>query len=174
MNKRFIFAVVYSSLSLIGASSAAMAETMGRWECSYVGPVSQEPIGDKDGHRIVNVEYSCLGVEGAVLGTLYTGSVTSEWDGPQGKYIAGGGTIRGAGGLAVSFLTEGTGSMVMKDGKPIGTQGSGKGAFQFASGTLAALSGKTDTWQTKPAGFGRFTLEFRTDDEPGTVGTSKK
>jgi hypothetical protein len=62
----------------------------------------------------------------------------------------------------------------MKDGKPAGNEASGKGVFKFASGTLAALSGKADRWQTKPAGFGRFTLEVMADDESGTVGTSQK
>jgi hypothetical protein len=174
MSKRFIVAVVYSSLGFISASGAAMAETVGRFECSVVGPVSQEPIGDKDGHRIVTVQYSCLGVEGLLKGAMYSGFSTSEWDGPQGKYYTGGGTVRAAGGLAVTLLTEGVGSAVMKDGKPAGNEASGKGVFKFASGTLAALSGKADRWEAKPAGFGRFTLEVTADDGPGTVGTSQK
>ena len=81
------------------------------------------------------------------------------------------GLIRVAGGLAVTQITEGTGSMLMKDGKPAGSESSGKGLFKFASGTLAALSGRADRWAAKPAGFGRFTLEITADGEPGTVGT---
>jgi hypothetical protein len=45
--------------------------------------------------------------------------------------------------------------------------------FKFASGTFAALSGKPDRWESKPAGFGRFTLDIMADDEPGTVGTAR-
>jgi hypothetical protein len=142
MNKRFIVAVVYSSLSLISASGVAMAETIGRFECSVVGPVSQEAIGDRDGHRIITVQYSCLGVDGLMKGALYSGLSTSEWDGSQGKYYTGGGTVRAVGGLAVTLLTEGVGSAIMKDGKPAGSEASGKGVFKFASGTLAALSGR--------------------------------
>lgn len=174
MNKRFTVAVLYSSLGVISASGVAMSEPIGRFECGVVGPVSQEPIGDRDGHRIVTVQFSCLGVDGLMKGALYSGLSTSEWDGSQGKYYTGGGTVRTVGGLAVTLLTEGVGTAIMKDGKPAGTEASGKGVFKFASGTLAALSGKTDRWQARPAGFGRFTLEVMTDDEPGTVGTSQK
>jgi len=82
--------------------------------------------------------------------------------------------MRAAGGLAVTLLTEGVGSVIMKDGKPVGNEGSGRGVIKFASGTLAALSGKADTWQAKSAGFGRFTLEFATEDETGAIRTSKE
>ena len=64
------------------------------------------------------------------------------------------------GGLAVSQITEGTGSVVLKDGKPVGTNSSGKGIFKFASGSLAALSGKVFKFNSKPTGLGRFDLEF--------------
>jgi hypothetical protein len=174
MNKRFVVTVVCSTLGLIGATGFALAETVGRFECNVVGAVSQDPIGDKDGHLIRSVQYSCLGVDGLLKSALYSGSSTSEWDGPQGTYLSGGGIIRVAGGLVVTQLTEGTGSVVMKDGKPAGIDASGKGLFKFASGTLAALSGKADRWEAKPAGLGRFTLEIAADGEPGTVGTSQK
>ena len=48
----------------------------------------------------------------------------------------------------------------MKDGKPAGTESSGKAVFKFASGTLAAISGKTVKFTSKPTGVGRFELEF--------------
>jgi hypothetical protein len=49
MGKRIIVTVVCSALGLINASGFAMAETLGKLECSVVGALSQEPIGDKDG-----------------------------------------------------------------------------------------------------------------------------
>ncbi len=173
MDKRFIVTVACATLGLISASGSALAGPVGRFECSVVGAASQDPIGDKDGHRLATVQYSCLGVDGLLKGALYSGFSTSEWDGPQGTYLTGGGMIRTAGGLVVTQLTEGTGSAIMKDGKPAGNEASGKGLFKFASGTLAALSGKPDRWEAKPAGFGRFTLDIAADDEPGTVGTAR-
>jgi hypothetical protein len=173
MNKRFIVTVACATLGLISAGGSALAGPVGRFECSVMGAVSQDPIGDKDGHRITTVQYSCLGVEGLLKDAVYSGASTSEWDGPRGTYLTGGGTIRTAGGLAVTQLTEGSGSAIMKDGKPAGNEASGKGMFKFASGTFAALSGKADRWEAKPAGFGRFTLDVTADDEPATVGTAR-
>ncbi|MGY4622591.1 hypothetical protein [Bradyrhizobium sp. USDA 4486] len=174
MTKRFVVTVMYSALCLISATGFAQAETIGRFECNVLGAVSQDAIGDKDGHLIRSVQYSCLGVEGLLKGALYSGSSTSEWDGAQGTYFTGGGIVRAAGGLAVTQLTQGTGTVMMKDGKPAGVESSGKGVFKFASGTLAALSGKADRWEAKPTGFNRFTLELMPDNEPGAVGMSRQ
>ena len=173
MGKRLVFTVVCSTLGLINASGFALAKTLGKLECSVVGAVSQEPIGDKDGHRLTTVQYACSGVGGLLKDAVYSGSSLAEWDGPQARYLSGGGIIRTAGGFAVTQITEGTGAAVMKDGKPAGSESSGKGLIKFASGTLAALSGKADRWEAKPAGFGRFSLEITADGEAGTVGAGK-
>jgi hypothetical protein len=160
MNKRFIATFVCSALSLIGASGFAFAETIGRYECSIIGTASQDPIGDPNGHVLVSVQYSCFGVNGLLKGDVHTASSISEWDGPKGTFLLGGGIHRAPSGLAVTQITEGTGSVVMKDGKPAGTDSSGKGVFKFASGTLAALSGKVFKFSSKPTGVLRFDLEF--------------
>jgi hypothetical protein len=174
MDKRIIVTVVYSTLGLINASGFALAETVGRLECSVVGTPSQEPIGDRDGHGLATVQISCSGVSGLLKDAVYTSSSTSEWDGSQGTYFAGGGIIRVPGGLAATQLNEGVGSATMKDGKPAGVEASGKTLIKFASGTLAELSGKAVRWEAKPAGFNRFSLEFTTDTEAGTIGKSKE
>jgi hypothetical protein len=174
MNTRFIVALVCSTACSIGASGSATAEMVGRFECSVVGTPSQEPIGDRDGHRLANLQYACFGVDGLLKSAVYTGSATSEWDGPRGTFLAAGGIYRVAGGLAVSQVSEGTSSVVMKDGKPAGNESSGKALFRFASGTLAALSGKAIRFDAKPMGFGRFSLELTADGEPGAVRTSQQ
>lgn len=174
MDKRFIITVVCSTLGLISANGFAQAETVGRYECSVVGAASQEPIGDRDGHRLISVRYACLGVEGLLKGAVYTGSSISEWDGSQGTYLSAGGVHRAPGGLAVSQLTEGKGSVVMKDGKPVGNDVSGKGVFKFASGPLAALSGKAVKFESKPIGVNRSSLEVTADSESGAVGMSRQ
>jgi hypothetical protein len=61
----------------------------------------------------------------------------------------------------------------MKDGKPAGSDASGKAQFKFASGTLATLSGKAVKFETKPTGVSRFSIEY-TDSEPGSVGMSRQ
>jgi hypothetical protein len=171
MDKRIIITVACSALGLVNSSGFAQAEMIGRLECNVAGPVSQEPIGDKDGHLLVSAQYSCRGVEGLLKDATYSGISTSEWDGPQGKFLSGGGIIRAASGLAVTQLIEGVGFA-----KPAlsGIEAFGKGLIKYASGTLAALSGKADKWEAEPTGFGRFSLEVTTDEEVSTVGTSKQ
>ncbi|MEK9285704.1 MULTISPECIES: hypothetical protein [unclassified Bradyrhizobium] len=174
MNKRFLVTVACSALGLISVTGFALAETVGRYECSIVGAISQETVGDRDGHLLRSLQYSCLGVEGLLKDAVYTGSSISEWDGPQGTYLSAGGIVRAAGGLAVTQLTEGKGSVVMKDGKPAGSESSGKAVFKLASGTLATLSGKVVKFDTKPTGVGRFSIELTTDSEVGAVRTSQQ
>jgi hypothetical protein len=160
MRKRFIATFVGSALGLIGASGFALAETIGRYECSFVGAASQEPIGDRTGHSLSSNQFSCFGLDGLLKGAVYTGSSIGEWEGPQGTLFYTGGIHRAPGGLAVTQLTEGTGSVIMKDGKAAGFENSGKAVFKFASGTLAALSGKTVKFAAKSTGVARFNIEL--------------
>jgi hypothetical protein len=109
---------------------------------------------------LVSFQYSCFAVDGTLKGAVNTAVSISEWDGPKGTYLASAGIHRIAGGLAVFQLTEGTGSVVMKDGKAVGTEASGKSIIKFASGTLTALAGKTVNFASKPLGSGRFEILF--------------
>lgn len=57
-------------------------------------------------------------------------------------------------------VIEGTASTVVKDGRLVGNETTGKGIVKFASGPFAALSGKTIKFATKPVNPIRFTVEF--------------
>ncbi|MGA9440654.1 MAG: hypothetical protein WBV76_21055 [Pseudolabrys sp.] len=57
-------------------------------------------------------------------------------------------------------MAEGTASVSMKDGKPVGVTGSGKAIFKLGSDNLAALSGRATKSTTKVTGANRFELEF--------------
>ena len=157
MSKRLIAIFICSALSLIGTSGFAFAGMIGRYECSIIGLPMQDPVGDRTGHMLVTVQYSCFGVDGLLKGTVHTVSSVSEWDGPQGTFLIGGGTQRAPGGLAVTQITDGTASVIKPGG---GTESKGTGVFKFASGTLAALSGKSFKFTTKSTGDLRFDLEY--------------
>lgn len=160
MSKHFMATVFCSTLSLIGAGGFALAETIGRYECSIIGTTSVEAIGDRPGHSLANAQFSCFGVEGLLKGAVYTASNISEWDGPQGRFVSAGGIHRTPGGLAVTQAIEGTASVVVRDGKSVGTESSGSAVFKFASGVLVALSGKSVKFISRPGSAGRFDLEF--------------
>jgi hypothetical protein len=160
MSKRAVATLVCSAISLIGASGFALAETIGRYECNIVGTISAEPLGDRSEHSLVSYEFSCFGVAGLLKGAVYSAMHVSEWDGSQGKFLLMGGVHRSTGGFAVTQMSEGTGSVVVKDGKRLSSTSSGKALFKFGSGTLAALSGKTVNFTSKATGRDRFDLEF--------------
>jgi hypothetical protein len=160
MSKRLIACIFFSAFGLIGTTGFAVANSIGRYECNIVGPIGMEPIGDRDGHLLRSFDYSCMGVDGLFKGAVLTAVSVSEVDGSQVTYHLAGGVHRSAGGLAVGQALDGTGSTVMQEGKTRATA-SGKAIFKFASGTLAALSGKTFKWAVTPIGFNRFELEYR-------------
>lgn len=157
---RIIFALACMAAGLTGMAPLARADTIAHYECAVVGFPSPELIGDRPDHSLMTVEYSCVGVDGLLKGVVYTASNTVEWDGPKGTFLVGTGIHRIPGGRAVMQLTEGTAAVVTKDGKPVGNETSGKGVVKFASGPLAALSGKTIKFVTKPVNPIRFTVEL--------------
>jgi len=160
MRYRVISTLVGSLLVAIATVSFASADTIGRYECATVGLPTQEPIGDRADHNLVTVEYSCVGIDGVLKGAVYTASNTVEWDGNKGTFLIGGGVHRIPGGRAVLQMIEGTASIVVKDGKPVGTATSGKGLIKFASGPYAALAGRAIRFTTVPLNPIRFTVEF--------------
>jgi hypothetical protein len=160
MHPGLVVKLACAALSLIGASGVAVADPIGRYECTIVGALSPEPLGDCNGHSLLSYQYSCFGVDGLLKGATYTANLIQEWDGPDGKFLLAGGVHRVAGGLAVTELLEGAALVVMKDDKPVGVTSSGKAIFKLASGPLAALAGKTVKFATNPASFNHFTLEL--------------
>jgi hypothetical protein len=160
MKNRFTATLMcFALVSLVGAG-VAYADTIGRYECSVVGIGSPEPLGDRAGHGLMSYQFSCYGVDGILKGAVYSAVHVSEWDGRQGTFLLAGGVHRVAGGFAVTQMTEGTATVILKDGKPAGATGSGKALFKLGSGTLAALSGKAAKFTSKSTGANRFELEF--------------
>jgi hypothetical protein len=93
-------------------------------------------------------------------GAVASAYSAAEWDGPKATNLSAIGVHRVAGGLAYAQLIEGTSSVVTKDGKPVGSESSGKIVIKLASGTLAAISGKTLNFMVKPLGRNRFELDW--------------
>ncbi|WP_244621087.1 hypothetical protein FJN17_19695 [Bradyrhizobium symbiodeficiens] len=105
----------------------------------------------------MTTQFSCFGVEGILKNAVHSAVNVSEWDGAKATQLQAGGTHRAGGGLAVTQMLQGTQSMIMKDGSPVGGESSGTAIVKFASGSLA---GKTLKFTTKTTGAGRFVLEF--------------
>ena len=162
MNRCTLPALVGSTLVMM-AFQPARADMLARYECSIAGFVTQEPIGDRPDHNLVAQDYVCVGVEGALKGAVYSASNVVEWDGPKATMVLGGGVHRIPGGRLVTQLAEGAAQAVIKDGRVVGVESSGKGRIKFASGQFAALNGKTVHFVTTPINPIRFNLEFSAD-----------
>jgi hypothetical protein len=160
MIKGLAATLIYSAGVMFALGGSAYADVIVRYECSIVGSSAPEPVGDRSEHNLINYQFSCFGVDGLMKGAVYTASQVSEWDGSKGTFLLVGGVHRTAGGLAVTQMLEGTGSLIIKDEKPVGSISSGKATFKFASGTLVKLSGKTFNWKSKSTGPNRFELEW--------------
>jgi len=141
-------------------SQTTRADILARYECNMVDFFAQEPIGDRPDHYLSLLQYSCIGVDGLLKGVLYSGSNTIEWDGLKGKIVVGGGIHRIPGGRLVTELTEGGVVPVMKDGKLIGNESSGRGIVKLAAGPFAPLNGKTVKFSTTPINPIRWMLEM--------------
>nr|WP_027522040.1 hypothetical protein [Bradyrhizobium sp. Ec3.3] len=159
MKKNLLTVVLCSVFGLLGPNTVALADSTRRYDCTIDG-TDREPVGDRNGHIIVSLQYTCRVADGLLKDAGITGISVSEWDGEKGKYLASLDVHRALEGFAVGQLLEGIGSSVMENNRTAGIAASGKTAFKFASGSLAALSGKTVKFTTMPAGARRFELEF--------------
>ena len=160
MSQKSLAAAALVGLCAFGGSELAHADTIGKYECNVLGSNAPEPLGDRTGHGLVSYQFSCVGVDGLLKGAVYSAIHVSEWDGTQGKFLLAGGVHRTGNGFAVTRMQEGTGTINVQEGKPIGTASSGIAIFNLGSGTLAALSGKTAKFKSRSTGYGRFVLEF--------------
>jgi hypothetical protein len=147
-------------LCLCGGGEFAFADAIGRYDCNVLGSNAPEPLGDRTGHGVVSYQFSCVGVDGLLKGAVYSAIHISEWDGTQGKFLLAGGVHRTGNGFAVTRMQEGTGSIIVQDGKPVGTTSSGTAIFNLGSGTLSSLSGRPAKFKSRSVGYGRFVLEF--------------
>jgi hypothetical protein len=155
--------ILCAAMGLAGSTGLALADSIGRYECSVVGPSIPEPVGDRTDHTIQTIQYSCVGVDGLFKGAVLTGNAVVEWQGPRSTFLVASTTHRIPGGVAVGQLLDGSGSLAMENGKPLGNDASGKAAIRIASGSLAGLSGKTLKWRSKPTGFNRFEQEYASE-----------
>ncbi|MCP3392321.1 hypothetical protein NLM27_26590 [Bradyrhizobium sp. CCGB12] len=158
--KRFsLCMVLYVVLGLLGLNEIALADSTRRYGCIIDG-TDREPTGDRNGRIIVSLQYTCRVADGLLRDAGITGLSVSEWDNEKGRYLASIDVYRALDGIAIGQLLEGTSSSVTEDNGAVGIAASGKMVFKFASGSLAALSGRTIKFTTKLINSRQFELEF--------------
>lgn len=150
-------------LGLLGASSLAQAPLTYRFLCQSVGTGPQEPLGDRDGHNLSVVAYSCRVEGGPLDGGLVTGNAIYEWDKTNATGLTGNGVVRKPGATAVLQLADFKNTLTLVDGKVTGFLASGQGTYKLATGSASALAGKTFSYTSRPNGWGQFVIDIRVD-----------
>jgi hypothetical protein len=176
--KSLAFAACAAALSLAGgnvlaqpekgASLPADVQDSALHTCMYQGApsTSREPVGDRTGHDLHEVHYTCSVKGGAMDGAVVSAHGVYEWNGTEGRLLSGGGIARKPGSVAVFTTNTGKGSIVMQDGKPIGARNAGKATYTFGSGAASGWSGKTFSYATRPGTNGQFFVEATMDPSP--------
>jgi len=131
--------------------------------CSMVGPNAPEVLGDRDGHTF-RVSLATCRVEGGPLaGGVMDTSVLWESDKEGTTALSGDGVIRKSGATTAYRLLDGKQTLVMKDGKVVGWTSPGKGVYTMATGSVAALSGKTFSWNAHPTAAREYVIDVTMD-----------
>jgi len=132
------------------------------YDCRYVGAPTLEPLGDREGHGVRIVDYSCVATAGPFSGGVMTGRNIYEVDKSGGTLLAGETVYRKPGAMAVQQNTDAKLEYVMSDGKVIGATVTGHTRVLLAVGSWASLSGRSAVFSTKltPTGF---SIESKTE-----------
>lgn len=158
-----VFGAAAVALASMTFGALAQAPLTQKAVCVFVGVGATEPIGDRAGHTLRVSPYSCLIESGPMEGAAMTGSNTYEWDGGKAVLLSGDGVGRKPGSITSFKVIEGTTALVMSDGKVAGFAASGKGVVNLASGSAAALKGKTYSYTARSIGPVQFVIETTYD-----------
>ncbi|MET4261752.1 hypothetical protein ABIC09_006723 [Bradyrhizobium sp. S3.12.5] len=165
MIKPVLAFLLCSAIELFGPSTGAVADTR-RYACTITA-ADREPVGVRNERVVLTVQYGCRIADGILGGAGITAVSVSEWAADKGTYLASLEFHRALEGVAIGQLSEATGFSSLEGEQGIAVAASGTTVFNFASGSLAALSGKTLKFTTKLTGLRSFELEFT--DWPETL-----
>lgn len=152
-----------AALATLAFGAMAQAPILQKAYCVNVGMNPMEPVGDRQGHALQVLNYSCRTEGGPMDGGVMTGVNITEWDAGKAVVLSGAGVGRKAGALASFQVTEGSTTLIMTDGKVTGMTSSGRGIMKHASGTASSLNGKTYSYTVRILSPGQFLIETTYD-----------
>lgn len=152
-----------AALATIALSAMAQAPVTQKAYCVHVGINPMEPIGDRPGHSLQILNYSCRTEGGPMDGGVMTGTNITEWDAGKAVVLSASGVGRKPGALASFQVTEGSAALIMTDGKVSGMTSSGKGVMKHASGVASSLNGKTYSYVVRILSPNQFVIETTYD-----------
>lgn len=161
--KLLLHSIAVAASALICTSVAGQTGDSSRLFCTVVGSNAPEPLGDREGHSIAVGQLTCRVEGGPLDGGVLTGTSINEWDKTSAVLLSGSGVTRKPGATSAYQNTEGKGALTLTDGKVSGFTGSGKGRWTMATGTAAALKGKTYSYTFKSTSPGQLMFDVKND-----------
>lgn len=155
--RRFAIAAALVASALLPLTVAAQS-----WTCLTVGAPQHERL-DRDDHSLRVNSYSCRVSGGALDGFVATATNIWEFERGAARLLAATGVLRKP-GAAVVYQGEGSQELIVAHGKPMGWTSAGTGVFKLATGSAAALAGKSFTFAARPEGTSVFTIETAVRD----------
>jgi hypothetical protein len=147
----------------LSAGAFAQSDVSFRLFCHSVGNNAQEPLGDRDGHAISFSQIACRTEGGPLDGGMLTGITIYEWDKTNAVGLSGSGITRKPGATSAYENSETKLALSVSDGKVTGFTGTGRGRYTMATGTAAALKGKTYTFSFRTTGPGQVLVDVKID-----------
>ena len=154
-----VVAVAAGAMMPSAIQKANAQEMTASYSCQVVGANSMEPLGDREGHGLGTLDYSCLVTAGLMSGGVVTGHNVTVFDKSGGTLLMGGGVIRKPDATVVYQQAEEKVEFTMNDGKVTGFTATGRGHVVMAVGGAASFSGMPYVYTAKSTGLGQFSVE---------------
>ena len=160
--KHFPYLII-CALAVLCAAASAQSGPSHRLACQSIGNGAAEPLGDLEGHALSAGNFTCR-TEGRPLdGGVLTGATIREYDKLGAVGLSGSGVTRKPRAMAAYMNTESKLALTLVDGMVTGFTGTGRDRHTPASGSAAALSGKSYSYTFGSTGAGQFGVDGKVE-----------
>jgi hypothetical protein len=145
------------------AAPLPAAEIKHHYACHVTGTSAVDHLGG-EGQTAELTHFMCQITGGLLNGFVATGTNILEPRKGGARLVASIVVAQKAGSTVAYEVSEGTRRFKKSKGRVVGWESTGKGTFKSATGSAAALAGKSFTSVVKSGGPGAFTIEVLVSD----------
>lgn len=152
-----------SVLVALAASLPAAAQMKHHYDCHVTGKSDVDHLG-REGQSAELTHFMCDIKGGLLDGFVATGTNILEPQQGGARLVGSIVVAQKAGSTVVYEVSEGTRRFKTSKGRVVGWESTGKGSFRTATGSAAALAGKSFRSVVRSGGPGAFTIEVVVGD----------
>lgn len=150
-------------LVALAAPLPAAAQMQHHYDCRVTGTSEVDHLG-REGQTAELTHFMCDITGGLLNGFVATGTNILEPRQGGARLVGSMVVAQKAGSTVVYEVSEGTRRFKKSKGRVVGWESTGKGTFKTATGTAAALAGRSFSSVVKSGDPGRFTIEVIVGD----------